>query len=261
MSNVVRAMLSSSEEDGLLAAAYSPDDGHCSPESVVLGYATAARRYGAHLETHCEVLGIDTLGGEVRAVRTSRGTIATSTVVCAAGAWSAAVGDMVGTTLPVVPYQRQIVFTEPYAPELPAPMTIDFSSAFHFRREGRGFLLGMSDPDEPPGFRLKPSETWLPRLTEVLTRRVPKLLDAGLAGGWTGLYEITPDHNALIGEATDMGRFLYACGFSGHGFLQAPAVGEVVRDLVLNRQPFVDITPLNVGRFTGERLRIEANYV
>ncbi|ORT56590.1 sarcosine oxidase subunit beta [Streptomyces sp. CB03238] len=249
------------EEEGLLAGAYSPDDGHCTPESVVLGYATGARRHGAHLETHCEVLGIETLGGEIRAVRTNRGDIATSTVVCAAGAWSAALGDMVGTTLPVVPYQRQIVFTEPFAPGLRVPLTIDFSSAFYFRREGQGFLLGMSDPEEPPGFRLKPSEAWLPRLTEVMARRVPPLLDVGLAGGWTGFYEITPDHNALIGEAGEVGRFLYACGFSGHGFLQAPAVGEVVRDLVLDRRPFVDVTPLNAGRFTGERPRVEANYV
>ncbi|MFF3499547.1 NAD(P)/FAD-dependent oxidoreductase [Streptomyces sp. NPDC003247] len=249
------------EEQGLLAAAYSPDDGHCSPESVVLGYATAARRHGARLVTHCDVLGVETSGGEIRAVRTDRGRIATSTVVCAAGAWSAAVGDMVGTRLPVVPYQRQIVFTEPFAPELRMPLTIDFASAFYFRREGRGLLLGMSDPDEPPGFRTKPSETWLPRLTEVMARRVPPLLDAGLVGGWTGFYEITPDHNALIGEADGVGRFLYACGFSGHGFLQAPAVGEIVRDLVLDRPPFVDITPLDAGRFTGERLRVEANYV
>ena len=63
----------------------------------------------------------------------------------------------------------------------------------------------------------------------------PALADIGIAGGWAGLYEMTPDHNALIGEADDVSRFLYATGFSGHGFLMGPAVGEVMRDLYLGR--------------------------
>ena len=251
------------ETDGLLAAAFSPEDGHCTPESVVLGYATGARRHGATMVTHCEVLGIETRGGEIRAVDTTRGRIATSTVVCAAGAWSAAVGDMVGVALPVVPYRRQIMFTEPMeaAIQVEVPMTIDFTTSLYFHREGRGLLLGMSDPDEEPGFRLSRSDAWLPRLAAAIARRAPGILDVGLTGGWAGLYEVTPDHNALIGEDQEVGRFLYATGFSGHGFLQGPAVGEVVRDLVLGRTPFVDVSPLDARRFAQERPRAEINYV
>ena len=86
-----------------------------------------------------------------------------------------------------------------------------------------------------------------PDLTEAIERRAPALLDVGIATGWAGLYEVTPDHNALLGEAatTGGGRFLYATGFSGHGFLQGPAVGEILRDLYLGREPFVDVTPLS----------------
>ena len=248
--------------DGLLAAAYSPDDGHCSPESVVLGYASAARRMGARLVTGCEVLSIDRAGGHISSVLTSAGSIATSTVVCAAGAWSAAVADMAGTSLPVVPYRRQILFTEP-VPDLPArlPMTIDFSTTFYFHAEGAGLLLGMSDPDEQPGFDLSMSDAWLPRLTQAMAARAPSVLDLGVTGGWAGLYEVTPDHNAVIGESSGSGRFLYATGFSGHGFLQAPAVGEVVRDLVLGRTPIVDVTPLSADRFAADRARPEVNLV
>jgi sarcosine oxidase, subunit beta len=249
------------ETDGVLAAAFSPEDGHCTPESVVLGYATGARRLGATLATHCEVLGIDTDGRDVRAVRTNRGRVATSTVICAAGAWSAEVGEMVDVALPVTPYRRQLVFTEPIDPSVPVPMTIDFASAFYFHREGRGLMLGMSDPAEPPGFRLNRSDDWLPKLTEAIATRVPSLLDVGLTTGWAGLYEVTPDHNALIGEASGVGRFLYATGFSGHGFMQGPAVGEIVRDLVLGREPFVDVSPLDVRRFDNAALRTESNYV
>jgi sarcosine oxidase subunit beta len=246
------------QPDGLLAAAWSPDDGHCTPESVVLGYASAARRLGATLLTGCAVTGIRTSGGEVTGVVTDRGEVRTGTVVCVAGAWSAAVGDMVGVDLPVVPLRRQVLVTAPVQ-DLPPDLafTIDFATSLYFHREGRGLLVGMSDPDEQPGFRLERSDAWLPRLAEAVERRAPGLLDTGLAGGWAGLYEVTPDANALVGEAPGLSRFLYATGFSGHGFLMGPAIGEVVRDLVLRREPFVDVSPFDARRFASGDARPE----
>ena len=193
---------------------------------------------------------------------TAAGTVATGTVVCAAGPWSQQVAAMAGVDLPVTPLRRQIVITEPVA-DLPPrlPMTIDFGTSFYFHGEGRGVLMGMSDPDEVPGFHLDRSEAWLPRLAEAVERRAPALAEVGLHSGWAGLYEMTPDHNALIGEAHDVGRFLYATGFSGHGFLMGPAVGEVVRDLVLRRQPPVDVKALSADRLLTRDLRPEANVV
>jgi len=251
------------DTDGLLAAAFSPDDGHCTPESVVLGYATAARRLGAALLTGVTVTGIDVRGGEARTVHTDRGSITAGTVVCAAGAWSQELGEMAGTALPVTPVRRQIVFTEPM-PELPpvVPFTIDFATSYYFHREGRGLLLGMSDPDQEPGFHLSYSEQWLPRLGEAIEARTPALLDVGLGTGWAGLYEVTPDHNALIGRSSTTPNFLYATGFSGHGFLQAPAVGEVIRDLHLRRTPAVETGPMSAERFAGRSaLRPESHIV
>jgi sarcosine oxidase subunit beta len=248
--------------EGLVGACFSPADGHCTPESVVLGYASAARRLGAQLITGCTVTEIDAVGNHITAVRTDRGTIRTSTVICVAGAWSAGIGAMVGVELPVTPLRRQIVVTEAI-PALPArmPMTIDFSSTFYFHSEGPGLLVGLSDPDEQPGFRLDRTEDWLPRLTAAMEQRAPSLLDVGLASGWAGLYENTPDHNALIGEASGISRFLYATGFSGHGFLQGPAVGEIIRDLYLGRTPFVDVLPLHADRFRTAGHRAEQNIV
>lgn len=248
--------------DGLLAAAFSPDDGHCTPESVVLGYATAARRLGAHIQTGCEVLDIETVDGEIEAVVTSSGRVETPTVICAAGAWSRSVGDMVGVDLPVTPMRRQIVITDALAGLPPRlPMTIDFSTSLYFHSEGKGLLVGMSDPDEEPGFRLDSSDAWLPRLADAIATRAPGIIDAGLTTGWAGLYELTPDHNALIGEADQVSRLLYATGFSGHGFLQGPAVGEVIRDLYLQRAPFIDVAPLDARRFEAAAARPEINCV
>ena len=248
--------------DDVLAAAFSPEDGHATPEAVVQGYAAGARAHGARIVTGCEVVGVDVTGGAVRAGETSRGRVETGTVVCAAGAWSAAVGALVGVELPVSPVRRQVLHTGPGAGLTgPIPMTIDVETSFYFPREGPGLLVGMSDPDEPPGFDDRPTEAWIPGLEAAARRRAPAVLVAGVAGGWAGLYEVTPDHNALIGEAAAPARFLYATGFSGHGFLQGPAVGEIVRDLYLGRPPFVDVGPLSADRFAAHRARPEHNVI
>jgi sarcosine oxidase subunit beta len=232
--------------DGLLAAAYSPTDGHCTPESVVLGYATAARAAGARILRRATVEGIELDGTTITGVRTTAGHVATDTVVCAAGAWSREVGALAGVDLPVTPERREIVVTEPVPGLDPrTPFTIDFATTFYFHAEGRGLLMGMSDPDLIPA---------------AVEHRVPSVSGVGIASGWAGLYENTPDHNALIGEAEGVSRFLYATGFSGHGFLMGPAVGEVVRDLYRGDRPVVDVSALDVRRF-GDGGRREHNIV
>ncbi len=248
--------------DDVLAAAYSPRDGHCSPESVVLGYANGARRHGASVVTHCEVLGIAHDSGTVSAVHTSLGSIATSAVMDCAGAWSPQVAAMVGLELPVTPYKREIVVTDP-VPGLPPDLafTIDYASSFYYHREGASLLMGFSDQTVPAGFDLGRDEQFLERLADHAERRAPAVLDVGIRTGWAGLYEDTPDHNALLGEWVGVSRFFYATGFSGHGFLQGPAVGEILRDQYLCRTPFIDVTPLRVERFAEGALRPERNIV
>lgn len=249
--------------DDVLGAAFHARDGYCSPESVTLGYAGAARRLGATVLTGIDVTGISHHGGEITAVQTSAGDIHANLVVCAAGAWSRSVGAMAGVGLPVEPLRRQILVTEPLDEDLrrilpeSMPMTLDPSTTFYMHREGPGLLLGMSYAAEQPGFRDGYSEEWLPDLMAAIERRCPALLEVGIAHRWSGFYEVTPDDNAIIGEAAHISRFLYATGFSGHGFLQSPAVGEIVRDLVLERDPVIDVGSLSAERFTGGQHRRE----
>jgi sarcosine oxidase subunit beta len=248
--------------EGVLAATFSPLDGHASPEAVVQGYAAGARAHGAAVVTGCAVTGIEVAEGEIRSVRTEAGSTATRTVVCAAGVWSPEVGRLAGVELPVVPVVREVGFTGPVAglPER-IPLTIDFSTGFYFHREGPGLLFGMADPGQPPGFDVPTDAAWLERVLAVAERRLPGLAEMPLAGGWKGYYEVTPDSNALVGEVENVSRFLYATGFSGHGFLQGPAIGEIVRDLVLEREPFVDVSPLSADRFSRGELRPERNVI
>ncbi|MYU09746.1 FAD-dependent oxidoreductase [Streptomyces sp. SID8361] len=249
--------------DGLVAAAYSPADGHARPGLVVQGYAAAATRAGVTIATRTAVRGMDTAGDRVVGVQTSHGRIACSAVICAAGAWSARIGDMVGVHLPVRPVKRQLAFTAPLAPPAPRiPFTIDFSSTAYFHNSDDGLLLGLADPGQAEGFDTTWTPEWLELFRTVARHRAPALADMETAGGWAGLYEVTPDHNALIGRSGELPNFLYAAGFSGHGFLQAPAVGEVVRDLYLEREPFTDVSPLSADRFhRGAEIRPEAHVV
>jgi glycine/D-amino acid oxidase-like deaminating enzyme len=223
--------------DGVLAGAFCPLAGHATPDGAVQGYATAARAKGARIRTRASVTAI---GDGAVAVEGAR--VETDCVICAAGPWSREIGDIAGVDLPVSPERRRIAYTGRVEIDGEVPMTIDFSTGFYFHREGPGLLFGTSDVCDT-------QDEWLERAEPVLSRRAPVLLDAPIAGGWWGDYEMTPDHNALIGETKAApGRFLYATGFSGHGFQQAPAVGEIVRDLYLGREPFVDVSALAAGR-------------
>jgi sarcosine oxidase subunit beta len=248
--------------EGVLAGTFCPLDGTASPEAAVQGYAAGARRHGATVVTGCGVRGIALADGDIRSLETDQGTIETRTVVCAAGVWSPEIGHMVGFELPVEPVFREVGYTGPTDVPNGIPLTVDFTSGLYFHREGPGLLFGMADREQPPGFDAPaPEPSWLEKVVDVAERRLPGLLEMGIAGGWKGYYDVSPDHNALVGEAPGVSRFLYATGFSGHGFLQGPAVGEVVRDLYLGKEPFVDVSPLAVERFERSAPRPEHNVI
>ncbi len=248
--------------DGVLGATFCPVDGHASPEAVAQGYAAGARAHGANVVTGCSATEVTLDGVQVRGVVTDQGTIETDTVVCAAGVWSPTFARTAGVELAVEPVFREVVTTSPVeALPDPIPLTVDFTTGFYFHREGPGLLIGMADRNQAPGFDAPTDPAWLEHVTEVAARRAPSFLDMGLAHGWKGYYEITPDHNALVGQAPELERFFYATGFSGHGFMQAPAVGEIVRDLILDREPFVDVSPLAAERFARGTTRPEHNVI
>jgi sarcosine oxidase, subunit beta len=248
--------------DDVLAGSYSREDGVADPHGVTSGYASAAKKLGAEITLSSDVVAIKKQGSRITSVCTPTDEIATSMVVNAAGPWSASVGEMAGVAVPVEPYRRHVFITHGF-PEVPRNhiFVIDFETSFYFHREGEGVLMGMSDPDEPSSFIDAVDWNFLDRVTDVGVRRFPPLAKASIRRAWAGLYEVTPDANPIIGEATQLPGFFLATGFSGHGFMHGPVVGELVADLILRRQPQIDISSFSPDRFSRTAARPEVNVV
>ena len=244
--------------DDILGGTFCPTDGFVDPHSVMMGFMLNAREKGTRLWLDSQVTGIEVTSGRVAGVSTTRGFVSTSVVVNAAGAWAADVARMAGAELPVEPLRRQLVPTEPFD-GLPKrfPMVIDMSTGFHFRREGKGILLAWNDPDETPGFKIDFDDTFVEKILTRAASRVPCLAEAEVnpRRAWAGLYEMTPDHHAIIGPAPNVEGLFFVNGFSGHGVMHSPASGRITADLILkSRSEIVDAFQLGVERFASGKL-------
>lgn len=239
-----RGIVPKLDADGLVAAAFDERAGYVTPDLVVQGYARHAAEGGAHIEQSCAVTRILTDDGRVTGVETERGTIATEHVVLAAGVWSRELFD-----LPLEGERRFMFFTDS-APGFPLelPLTIDFGTGFYFHREGTGLAFGGRQQS-------------LEDLAPVAARRLPALAELGVQSSWWGWYEVSPDHNALVGAADDPVGLVYATGFSGHGFQQGPVIGEHLARLALGLPTPFDLSVFDAARFATGGRRVEQNVV
>jgi sarcosine oxidase subunit beta len=139
-------------------------------------------------------------------------------------------------------------------------MVIDFDTTFYFHREGANMLFGMGDPAEPYSFDTTVNLDVLEKVAPVAAQRLPVLADAPLSHAWAGLYEMTPDAMPIFGPAGLEGFHLIG-GFSGHGFQHAPAAGRILADLIVGRDPGMDLSPFAFERLRDGALAGEANVV
>jgi sarcosine oxidase subunit beta len=248
--------------EDVLGCTFCPTDGVASPNDVTFGYATAARRLGARLKEGVEVTGIDIASGRVQGARTSAGDIATRLVINCAGPWAASIGRMAGLEIPVLPYRRHIAVTGTF-PAVPrnTPMTVDFHTSLYFHPEGDGVLMGMSDRTEPPAYVTEVNWEFLEKMFEQAARRAPALAGAGVKTAWAGLYESTPDHQAILGPIAEVEGFWCAAGYSGHGFMQAPAAALLLTQLLLDQKSEIDISSFAYERFARGSLVTERNII
>jgi sarcosine oxidase subunit beta len=140
-------------------------------------------------------------------------------------------------------------------------MILDIEPAFYFRGEGPGVLMGMSDPHEPSSFDIHVDYAFMERVIDAAIHRAPILEDAEMLRGWGGLYAITPDDNPIITALPGVPGLFCAVGFSGHGFQQAPAVGRILSELILDGETEFDLSPFAHDRFDKVRGKSETRVV
>jgi len=255
----IRAILPQLRADDVLGGSFCSTDGFVDPYSVMNGFMAGAAEHGATLWKKTEVTGITRHHGGAYTVATTRGGVSTSTVVNAAGAWSAQVAKFIGIDLPVEPLRRMLVPSEPFS-DFPhsSPMVIDMSTGFHFRPEGRGFLLAWNDPEETPGYKTEFEPSFIEKILVHAANRVPAFenLPVNPKRAWAGLYEMTPDHHCVLGPVAGSPGFFLANGFSGHGVMHSPATGKILADLLLHGTTNLvdDVSVLGFGRFASGKL-------
>jgi sarcosine oxidase, subunit beta len=248
--------------DGVLGGTFCPSDGVASPADVTYGYATAARRLGARFHEGREVTAIALAQRRITGVSTPVGDIGCRVVFICAGAWAAQIAGLAEVDLPVTPYRRHVFVTGEVAGVTPdSPFTVDAASTFYFHPEAIGALMGMSDPAEPPSFDTRTDWEFLHRISEVAATRAPAFLDAEIRTGWAGLYEVTPDNQPIVGPVSELDGLWAACGFSGHGFMQAPAIARLLAERYAEGEASVDLTPFGFDRFATGALVPELNVI
>jgi sarcosine oxidase subunit beta len=254
------AMVPQLRADDVLGGSFCPTDGFVDPYSVMVGFTTRACEQGAALWRSTEVTAIHHNGTNVTGVQTTRGPVSTPVVVNAAGAWAAEAAALAGVDLPVKPMRRMLVPTEPFdLVSHEVPMVIDMANGFHFRPESLGFLLAWNDPEETPGYKMNFDPGFIEKVLVRAADRVPcfENLAVNPKRAWAGLYEMSPDHHAIIGPVQELTGFFCANGFSGHGVMHSPATGKMVADLIVHgKTAVVDrVEMLSPARFAkGELL-------
>ena len=217
--------------DDVLGACVCREDGVADPPAVTRELVRRALKLGVAV-----VEGMDaaTVEGDV--------------LVIACGPWSGELAATRGVELPVRPLCRQLLETGE-VPSLPddLPMVLEAESTFHFRRRGNKLVLAMTDPEPRWGFEETVDESLFEDRLARLHHRYQPAAEAGIERAWAGLYDMTPDAHPILGEVAD--GVYAACGFSGHGFMQSPAVGRALAEEILGESPSLDLGPYRLSRF------------
>jgi glycine/D-amino acid oxidase-like deaminating enzyme len=249
--------------DDFTAGCYEPEAGYADPVATTQGFAGAARDGGARILEDTEVLAVETAGGRVTGVRTSRGDIATPVVVNAAGTWGDRIGRMVGVEIPLAVCRHKInLFARPRSAASPHPLVYDFVRNIYTRPEAGGLTLvgplesEVEDRADPDRYNEGVTFEETADAMERAVHRFPVMESAELARGYSGCFDVSPDWHPILDESPVRG-FYVAVGFSGHGFKLSPAVGDLMARLVTEgKTAGDDVHAFRLSRFAeGKPIR------
>jgi sarcosine oxidase subunit beta len=253
--------------DEVELAAYEPDSGYGDGAGVANDFLTRARELGVAYLSKTEALKFLVENGRVRGINTDHGAIAAPIVIAATGPWTRPLFQKIGGDLPIeTEYHQVAILRNAQDMKGGGCACIDSVSATYFRSDAHDkFLIGDfygqsgSDPDN---FPQRASDDGLEEIIERASRRVPKLENAEVMRGVTGVYDMTPDSRPLLGEISGVVGLYVCAGFSGMGFKISPAIGLVMSELLLDgRGKTVDISSFCPGRFAaGRPIKAEFEY-
>jgi sarcosine oxidase subunit beta len=235
--------------DEFLGGTFCQEDGHASTMAVFQGFVSRAKQLGVELYENTEVRAVERSHDRFL-LKTSTGPILADSVVIAAGAYSGLVGKLFEVDIPIKPYPRKILITNSFSDGIPAqiPLIIDVDSTFSFGREGKGLIFA-NNQETASSFELVFPQDYDDNVIKTAFQRVPATEHCSLSSPDAGLYELTPDSNPIVSEIPDV-KGLYCCsGFAGHGFMHAPAIGELMAELITKGKTSLDISSYNIDRF------------
>ena len=247
--------------EDIVAASWEPKSGYADPVAATNGYAEAAKRHGAEIRIGVTVESLVAGPNGIEGVQTDQGTIATNTVVVAAGFRTRELVQPLGIDLPITPIRHDIGIvarTPDFGPR--HPVISDRINGSYFRPEGADMTLigttaaydGHEDPDVE-----RTREPWdddTETLVKRFWNRFPTQENATLRSGYTGVYDCSPDLQPLLGPIDEIPGLHVAAGFSGHGFKLSPVVGELIAEKIIDGQTtLVDIGFFSPRRFLDSR--------
>jgi sarcosine oxidase, subunit beta len=253
--------------DEVELAAYEPDSGYGDGAGVANDFLTRAREMGVTYLSKTQAIEFLIENGRVRGVRTDHGEIAAPIVVAATGPWTRTLFQKIGIDLPIETEYHQVAILR-NAPDMRGGgcACIDSVSATYFRSDAHDkFLIGDfygQRPADPDNFPQRASGDGLEEIIERASRRIPKLENAEVMRGVTGVYDMTPDSRPLLGEVSGVTGLHICAGFSGMGFKISPAIGLMMSELLLDGcGKTVDISSFCPGRFAaGKPIKAEFEY-
>jgi sarcosine oxidase subunit beta len=247
---------------GVRMASFNPEDGVVFPWAFCWGYAARAVALGATIRTHTRVEHIEPLTAGYRLVLSTGEHIEADTVVNATGAWSPVLNRKVGVSLPNHPHRHEILSTEPLKPFLD-PLVVDLESGLYFSQSTRGEIvtgvtMATADADE---VTLGSSLRFLRHVARALTRVMPVTANLDVLRQWSGPYDLSPDGDAIVGPSPGQRRWIQMCGFTGHGFMMAPAVGRIVANWIARGDPHPMLDRWDPARFADGTSRVREDMI
>ena len=243
----------------VIAASWTPTDGKANPFLAVYGLSRALKRMGVEINEYTEVQDIMVKDGAVEGVKTAKGEVKADIVLNAANAWAKIFNEKLGINIPIEPYKHQGIVSEPFKKGEIKPMVISFKhGGAYLTQKANGGIIGGIALKYGPTWDITPTYDFLREVAKNFTRIIPALKYITIIRQWAGYYAETPDHNAAIGKIKEIDGYYLAAGFSGHGFMLAPAVAEGMAELITKGSSSLPLDFYDPYRFQRGELREQA---